>query len=563
MPALLLLPLALASQNPRASVEGQVVDRVTSEAIVGATVLLTGIAEDRVVSYTAKTTAGGRFAFANVAPSSGYWLMALHGESHVQTLHGQRGLHGVGSQIPVSLGQQIRDLKIAMLPTGEISGRIVDAGGKPVSDAQVLMMRRSFQEDTPILVGGGQSSVRTNRRGEYRVSGLEPGLYYIRVSVGGDGAFKVNPRLGENPFPQLPGTLAPPIIESDFYPYIYFPRTIDEGAAQAVPLRAGAHVDNIDVMVAKVHNRRVRGVVVDPVTGTPIGPTNLVLVLRNAGRDYPPVRFLTSKDGTFDLRQVLPGPYFLFAEAGNARSPLAGRIALDVGAEDIRDLRIPVTAGLDLPGRVSLEGSLSRNSIDLSRVLVTLRPGPPSASGLLPVPRFLAIPPIRASSHNGTLAFQKVLRWDYAVEVSPPFEELYVKSISVGGTDTFAEGIHGDNLLPGELTIVMGSPAGKIDGRVLDGSQKPVEALRVLLIPDEKRRERKDLYRNMLTDDEGRFQFRSLPPGEYKVFAWEFTEEGSWLDPDFLRLYENQGVPVHIQEGSRETLEVRPLPPWY
>src|SRR5688572_33344075 len=101
IPALFLLPVVLTSQNPRAAVEAQVVDRLTSEAIVGATVLLAGIVEDRVISYTAKTSAGGRFAFANVAPSSGYWLMALHGESHVQTLHGQRGLHGVGSQIPL------------------------------------------------------------------------------------------------------------------------------------------------------------------------------------------------------------------------------------------------------------------------------------------------------------------------------------------------------------------------------------------------------------------------------------------------------------------------------
>jgi hypothetical protein len=84
-----------------------------------------------------------------------------------------------------------------------------------------------------------------------------------------------------------------------------------------------------------------------------------------------------------------------------------------------------------------------------------------------------------------------------------------------------------------------------------------------VLIPDESQRGRKDLYRTMLTDDEGRFRFSNLPPGDYKLFAWEFTDELSWLDPDFLRLYEERGTPVRIQEGSSETREVRPLPPWY
>ena len=583
IPALLVLPLSLTSQNSRTSVEGEVVDRVTSEAIVGATVLLTGIAEDRVLSYTAKTSAGGRFAFANVAPSSGYWLMALHGAEHVQTLHGQRGLHGVGTQIAVGLGQQIRDLKIAMLPTGEISGRVVDAGGKPVSDAQVLIMRRAYQEDTPILSGAGKSVVRTNRRGEYRVTGLEPGLYYVRVGVGTDALFKVDPRRGESRlFRQFPGMVrGPEVPESDGYPFIYFPGTPDEGAAQAIPLRAGAHVDAVDVTVAKVHNRRVRGFVVDSATGLPVGPANLLMVLRNAGRDDPPVRSLTTRDGTFDLRRVLPGAYFLVAEAGSAQAPLFGRIAVEVGPEDIRDLKIPMTAGFDLIARISLDGASSKSGLDTSRILVTLRSGPPSTSGLLPAPTFieprisggtsseagilppLTVRPIRGVSDNGTLAFRVIQPWDYAVEVSSPFEDLYVKLIRLGARDVLFDGIQGDTPLRGELEIVMGSAAGRIDGRVLDAAQKPVEALRVVLIPDEKRRGRKDLYRTMLTDDEGRFQFWSLPPGDYKIFAWEFTDERSWLDPDFLRLYEDKGTPVRIQEGSNETRDIRPLPPWY
>src|SRR5262245_5942614 len=144
--ALFMMPLAFRSQNVAASLEGVVVDRVTSEGIVGASLLLSGIVADRVVNLTVKTGLGGRFTFANVPPSSGYWLMASHGEAHAQTVYGQRGLYGTGSQLAVVSGQQIKDLRIAMVPTGTITGRVLDTQGKPVSDAQVLVMKPTHRE---------------------------------------------------------------------------------------------------------------------------------------------------------------------------------------------------------------------------------------------------------------------------------------------------------------------------------------------------------------------------------------------------------------------------------
>jgi len=578
---LFVLPVTMLSQDspgPAASIEGRILDRVTSQGIAGATAYLTGISGDRVVSYSVKTNAGGQFSFRNIAPSSGYWLLALHGESHVQTLFEQRGLHGVGSQIAVRAGQQIRDIQIAMFPAGEITGRVIDAGGKAVADAVVSVMRRSFHEDAPILQLD-TSSVMTNRRGEYRITALEPGLYYLRVGLNTGTRFRVDPRRGESLIAQnLPGFA---ITETDGYPFVYFPGTTEEYAAQAVSVHAGAHVDGIDVTIAKAHSRRVQGVVIDPATGLGLGPSNLLLVYRNAARDDPPMRSLTSsKDGAFDLRAVLPGSYFLVANAGNAPAQRTGRVALDVGGADVRDLKIPVTAGFNLAGRISLDGSLSK-AIDTSLISVTLRPRPPSASGRLPAPTFieprisgefnstevrlkasLAMAPIRASNNNGTLMFRGILPWDYEVEVSAP-ETLYVQSIRLGSMDVTGSGIRGDIPAQGELDIVMGSPAGRIAGRVRNAADNPVEALRVVLIPDEGRRNRKDLYRTILTDETGQFQFASLPPGDYKIFAWEFTEENSWLDADFMRLYEDKGTSIRIDEGSSATVEVRPLPPWY
>jgi hypothetical protein len=51
-----------------------------------------------------------------------------------------------------------------------------------------------------------------------------------------------------------------------------------------------------------------------------------------------------------------------------------------------------------------------------------------------------------------------------------------------------------------------------------------------------------------------------LPPGGYKVFAFEEAEDGDWYDPEFMRMYENRGTQVHIAEGAVERVRVPVIP---
>ena len=45
-------------------------------------------------------------------------------------------------------------------------------------------------------------------------------------------------------------------------------------------------------------------------------------------------------------------------------------------------------------------------------------------------------------------------------------------------------------------------------------------------------------------------------PGEYRVFAWDEVENGAWQDPEFLRVYEELGTPVHIDDGGTADVTV-------
>jgi hypothetical protein len=175
----------------------------------------------------------------------------------------------------------------------------------------------------------------------------------------------------------------------------------------------------------------------------------------------------------------------------------------------------------------------------------------------------LAIPPVHAIATDGLLTFRGILPWDYFIEVASPIEDAYVKSVRLGDLDILADGLHVDATPSGELQVVIGRRAGKLDGRVIDSIGKPAAAFRVVLVPDEARRRRRDLYQSVLTADDGHFHFQNIPPGNYKVFAWVVGEDGAWFDKDFLHLYDDKGTAIHVDEGGRDTLEIRAIPLWY
>ena len=101
---------------------------------------------------------------------------------------------------------------------------------------------------------------------------------------------------------------------------------------------------------------------------------------------------------------------------------------------------------------------------------------------------------------------------------------------------------------------------GIADGSVQNEKSEPAVNVIVVLTPDAARRNRLDLYRTTTTDALGHFHMEGVPPGDYKVFAWEDVETGAWQDPDYIRQFEDRGKPVRINEGSTSSIELRVIP---
>ena len=111
------------------------------------------------------------------------------------------------------------------------------------------------------------------------------------------------------------------------------------------------------------------------------------------------------------------------------------------------------------------------------------------------------------------------------------------------------------------MEIVIGRNSGTISGRVLrteDGKQVPAIDATVGAVPDSiaARGFRTDMHRATQTDASGLFQLQGLPPGDYRIFAWEEADKDAIMDLDFVRINEDKGTRVHIDEGDRQNIEL-------
>jgi hypothetical protein len=82
----------------------------------------------------------------------------------------------------------------------------------------------------------------------------------------------------------------------------------------------------------------------------------------------------------------------------------------------------------------------------------------------------------------------------------------------------------------------------------------------VALVPEATRRKNFALYREEKSRADGSFQFTSIPPGNYKLFAWQSVSSGAWEDAAFLERFEDRGVSVVVGSGADTKVQINLIP---
>jgi hypothetical protein len=176
--------VAAAQTISTGSIEGEVVNIATGRAIPGAHVSAKGGSEPLAITADEK----GRFRFAEL-PLRSYQVLAT-APGLIPVKETAVGSYG-GEFIRLSPTYAASNLRLEMRPAAAISGKVTDSAGAPRENANVeIMLRypageRHAGRGRSIEHGGyqylGQRSVATNAAGEFHISLLPPGSYYLSV----------------------------------------------------------------------------------------------------------------------------------------------------------------------------------------------------------------------------------------------------------------------------------------------------------------------------------------------------------------------------------------------
>ncbi|HKB12467.1 MAG TPA: carboxypeptidase regulatory-like domain-containing protein [Vicinamibacterales bacterium] len=237
----------------------------------------------------------GRFVFGGLKP--GEYRLSVQRTGY--TSADEPG----GRTIQLATGQSIDNLVVPLQKGAVIAGRIVNATGEPQPDIRVMALRRpAGQGAQPRLMPAPmQGPQQTNDLGEFRITGLAAGEYYVAAM----------PAM-QSPFGG-PG-IEPPTVQSGSRSVIattFYPGTTDAAAAQPLDVARGAEVNNISFALLSQPAFRVTGTVVDesgaPVAGAIVmllgDPAQAMFMMGAAGNGR------SGDDGRFTIDNVIAGSY--------------------------------------------------------------------------------------------------------------------------------------------------------------------------------------------------------------------------------------------------------------
>jgi len=458
----------------------------------------------------------GRFSFTDLRP--GDYLIETQYEGYFSASSKPRFTK-------ISAGTTT-NITLPMNPGAVISGTVRDSAGQPVVNGNVEIMRVGYRGGFPVL-----RTVRTQAtddRGEYRLFWVPAGEYYLAVTARA----------------LAPNARAPQNLET-FYPS-------DLNAVTATPLtvKPGEEASGIDIAMRSGRLVRISGEVISTVTPPPppITEQGVFAVIAQAqnrtadvllvGRDtavpareeprHVAVR-LNGSSGEFEMPNIPAGSYDLYAIVRDQNAPFAvGRAAVDIRDQDVTDIKITIRSGVAINGTVSVSG----NGVATNKLRVLLQPeGTMARVGLMPPPA--------AVDANGRFTVVGVPDGRYrATFVGWIPDDSYLDEVRQNGLNVYDSGFDVGTAAPMPVELIIKSGAGTVEGAANAGS-------RVSLVP-QLHPENLLRYAETMADMDGKFVFRGVAPGNYKLFVIEDAPDGAFADPRFAARYEDRGRLIRV-----------------
>jgi Carboxypeptidase regulatory-like domain len=444
---------------------------------------------------------------------------------------------------PVDLGmdEQLKNLTLALIPGGVISGRVQDSQGAPVAGGKITALTIGYDAGSAFL--NEVCSVIADDRGDFRLFGLHPGSYYVRVE---------HQATMENSAPKL---------------YSYFPGVPTANEARSVRVNAGTESGGTNFSVQPGAARIIGSLTFTPPSlglgrertdgDAPFPPIVTYFLVPSYEASVVDALPVWARTGVysppqkgFEILGVRSGHYEMYAVVesetpGGDFEYYAGRSTVIVGNGDVENISVVIGAETTVSGRIlRKEGDGTFEKL--------------SVSGRLQAGVFPEIEILESWDHvnpDGGFKIRTLpgARYDLTVEDLP--KNIAVVDIRQKGASVFDEGIIADGAAPVE--ILLSGNTGSIDVSVMDSKQQPVRNATVALVPTTEHRKNHSLYRRAKFDAAtSRYvTIDAIPPGEYMIFAWDNIPDDAEMNSGFLREFESRGIRVVVE--SRKTIHVQ------
>lgn len=462
-------------------------------------------------------------------------------------------MYGQGRVVNLSADETVEGIDFKLTRGGVITGRIVDADGKPLIEERITLTPVDDKGEPARVLASRPANFgmySTDDRGIYRIYGLAAARY--KVSVGDDGRSAT--------------------LRGGYYPKTYYGNTAEAAKASIVDLTEGAEVKNIDITVGgRSRTYTVTGRIIDADTNQPLPGVDFSFgaLQTNQNQTYVSGSYSpntpTNSKGEFRLEGVAPGRYAImtnsnsmFNQTPNQRPKVySDPLSFEVTDGDIADLEVKAQRGLSISGVVVTDGITDKKALAMLSRSVVAGFGEPtqnSIQGLMNA----TTSPIAA---DGTFQLDGLRPGKVQINISG-FTSAESRGITISRiVHERALQNRRIDLAPGQsisgVRVYLTYGSGVVRGQVkVEGGALPADAMMFVSV---QRQNDPNGVSSAQVDSRGRFIAQGIPTGTYEVVL-QIISFGSNNLPRTLPRTQRQTVNV-ADDSESEVLFTLDLTP--
>jgi len=554
----------------------------TGQPAAGARVMLGG---GDGPGRTTMTNTSGQFVFEGLR--TGRYFVNVSKPGFMSLAYGQRRVNSMGTAIPLADGER-RVIEMQLPRAAVITGMILDERGEPSINTQVRGMRYT-------MVNGRRRAQQTandmtDDRGIYRLHSLQPGEYAVCAVARNMGPMNDAQRIQmeiegmRRSLENAPSAAARQamldrltVLQAERvdqtepnlgYAPVCYPSSA--GPSAAITIGAGEERSGIDLQMVMIPVARIEGTVVAPGGGA---PRSVQLTLVNADENMGDVdrqgTGVQQSNGQFSFQNVSPGRYSIMARTmaygpplpGGASVPkeplLWGTAEVVINGQDLSGLVLELHPGITVTGQLTFQATTLSPPTDLNRAQISIFPFMPDNSSMM----MMGPPPQAKVDGSGRFTIPDVMPGKYRISAGMiGMQGWVVDSITAGGQDVldFPLEIKGARDVS-DVAVVFGDRVSELSGTITNQKGEPATEQTILLYPTDQKywTPSSRRIRTIRAGADGLYNFRTIPPGEYRLTTLVDPEPGIWYDREVLEGLDASSIRVVIGEGEKKVEHVK------